>query len=180
MSDPQSKDKQITSKVEVIKDTKEVKDITQAVVLPTQAVVLETAKAVVVKGADSQVKSTKEVSKQVTSDGKTITKTVTKTVVKGEAAKVGEVSKVAKTIAKSEMTKEVSEIKTNLDAMMITEEGSPVNADGTKLVFKMDEDSKSDKGSNEGLETIEYIKIGQNSNTLLNDDFALGGNYKVE
>lgn len=78
------------------------------------------------------------------------------------------------------MTKEVSEIKTNLDAMMITEEGSPVNADGTKLVFKMDEDSKSDKGSNEGLETIEYIKIGQNSNTLLNDDFALGGNYKVE
>jgi hypothetical protein len=180
MSDPQSKDKQITSKVEVIKDIKEVKDITKAVVLPTQAVVLETAKAVVVKGADSQAKSTKEVSKQVTSDGKTITKTVTKTVVKGEAAQVGEVSKVAKTIAKSEMTKEVSEIKTNLDAMMITEEGSPVNADGTKLVFKMDEDSKSDKGSNEGLETIEYIKIGQNSNTLLNDDFALGGNYKVE
>lgn len=53
MSDPQSKDKQITSKVEVIKDIKEVKDITKAVVLPTQAVVLETAKAVVVNGADS-------------------------------------------------------------------------------------------------------------------------------
>ena len=55
---------------------------------------------------------------------------------------------------------------------MITEEGSPKDGDG-QLEFKLEDDSKSDSGSKEGLETIEYIKIGEtmNSNTLLKDDW---------
>jgi hypothetical protein len=62
---------------------------------------------------------------------------------------------------------------------MITEEGSPKDEDG-KLEFKLEEDSKSDSGSKEGIETIEYIKIGEasNSNTLLKDDWNQSSGMK--
>ena len=74
------------------------------------------------------------------------------------------------------MSKEVSDIKTSLEALQMTED-SPKDESGVKLAFKMQDDTTSDHGSTEGLETIDYFKIESSTNVLKDDQHLIGDQY---
>jgi hypothetical protein len=68
------------------------------------------------------------------------------------------------------VNEEVTLIKSNLQGILDTET-SPKSAQGTKLEFKEEDCSKSDQGSQENVERIEYVKIRESSH--LNDDWKV-------